>query len=126
MRLITTILLLTLALPMTAVAYDQECSTADVEWTGESPLLVNVHYATIGVRVDLVADYLWTQYDTTGDASEGGEILSTHVPEDITAIVACPDGLVTLVSVPVSGHEHEKSVVVNVIDYWQGKGFRIY
>ena len=111
-RLTIATLLVALALPMTtALADDQECTTADVEWIrdGEQPHLTNVHYALIGVRIALVGDYFWTQYETTSDPTVGGEILSTQVPKGVTNIIACPDGLVTLISAtpPVEDNDVE-------------------
>ncbi len=123
-RLTIAVLLLALLPTATAVANDQECMTADVEWNGELASLVNVHHASIGVRTAIVGDYLWTQYNTTDNyiEDEGKQILSTHLPVGVASVVACPDGLVTLTSPPVQGDDAELGpavVVVDVVAYWE-------
>ena len=131
-RLTIATLLVALTLPMaTAVADDQNCTTLTVEWTDEGqPHITEVHYATTGVRVAMVGDYLWTQYETTNDPNEGGPVLSTFITAGVTAITACPDGIVTMTTPPPPPVEDpeigETTTEINVIDYWQGRGYRVY
>ncbi len=130
-RLATAILMVALALPVgTAVANDQVCTTAEVDRTAEGqPHLFNVHYAESGVRIMLVGDFLWTQYETTSNPSEGGEVLSTELGPDVIAVEACPDGTISLTLAAPTTDEVEigETVIVhNVIDYWQGMGYQVY
>ncbi len=128
-RLTTAILMVALALPVgTAVANDQVCTTAGVDRTAEGqPHLFDVHYAETGVRIMLVGDFLWTQYETTSDPSKGGEVLSTELGPDVVAIEACSAGTVTmtLASPPPSEEAEigEAAIVVNVINYWAARGY---
>lgn len=131
-RLTIATLLVALTLPMTtAVADDQVCTDMTVEWTDEGqPHITEFHYATTGVRVAMVGDYLWTQYETTNDPSEGGPVLSTLVAPGVTTIEACPDGTVTMTAPPPPAVEDaevgETITVIDVIVYWQGRGYRVY
>lgn len=124
-RIVLVILLVTglMALAAPAGANDQECTTLTIVWTGSQPQITEAHYATEGVRIAMVGDYLWTQYETTSDPSDGGAVLSTFIDADVTAIVACPDGTVTLT---VSSSSEEGIVVIDVITYWEDRGFVLY
>lgn len=127
MRRLTIAVLILALLPIatTAVANDQECMTADVEWNGDLLSLVNVHHASIGVRTAVVGDYLWTQYNTTNNYldDEDKQVLSTHIPVGVSSVKACPDGLVTLTSpAPPPTEDAEVGtavVVIDVIAYWE-------
>ncbi len=123
-RIVLVILLVAglMALAAPAGANDQECATLTIVWTGKQPQITEAHYAAEGVRVAMVGDYLWTQYETTSDPSDGGAVLSTFIGPEVTAIEACPDGMVTLtVSAPPEG-----IVVIDVITYWEDQGFDLY
>jgi hypothetical protein len=126
MRMTVLVVLMTLIAPMAASAKDQPCTTADVEWSGERPKLTNVHYVMTGVRMDLIGDYLWTQFETTRDPEVGGEVLSTLLTTDVTGVKACPDGLVTLTRTPLPVGELGTTETFDVIAYWQNLGYQVY
>ena len=127
MRKLITVLLMVALLPTAVVsANDQECMTGDIEWTElNQPTLVNVHFATVGVRIALVGDQLWTQYNTTDRywEDEDKQVLSTHLADHVTSVEACPNGLVTLTSAaPPPSDDAEIGdaiVVIDVIAYWE-------
>ncbi len=136
MRRMAIIVVIGLMLPaIPALAADQQCTTMTIEWTDrEQPLIAEVHYATIGIRVAVVGDYLWTQYETTSDPADGGPVLSTLIEPGVTAIEACPDGMVIMTVPPltidkvIDAEETEAGgyLVIDVIVYWQGQGYRVY
>ncbi len=125
-RLIAAVLIMGLLPTATAVAYDQGCMTGDIEWTElNQPMLVNVHFAAVGVRIALVGNQLWTQYNTTDNYldDEDNQILSTHLADGVASVEACPNGLVTLTSpAPPPTDDAELGdavVVIDVIAYWE-------
>ncbi len=133
-RLAIAIIAIIAILPMTmAVADDQVCTDLTIEWTDQGqPYITDTHYATTGVRVALIGDYLWTQYETTSDYNDGGPPLSTLVTPGVSTITACPDGTVTLITPPPPVLEDPDAVigdsvtVVDVIVYWQNRGYQVY
>ncbi len=130
-RLTIATLLVALALPMTsAVADDQVCTDMSIEWTDDQPHITKAHYATTGVRIMMVGNYLWTQYETTSDHNDGGPVLSTLVTPGVATIEACPDGTVTMTTPPppvVDDAELGEAItVVDVIAYWADRGYDLY
>ncbi len=130
-RLTIAVLLLALLPVATAVADNQECMTADVEWVGQQPALINVHHAAVGVRTAIVGDYLWTQYNTSERwwEDEHKQVLSTLLPVGVAHVEACPDGLVTLTSPPVQNDDAElgaATVVIDVVAFWMERGYHNY
>lgn len=102
-RLIATIALIGLSIPASAA----DCGTADIDWVGTTPHLTKTANGD-GIRYDIVGDFVNYQID-------GGDLASTHVPDEATAVTVCRDGVTfELAAEPTEREPTESQQIMDV------------